>query len=36
MEQIKRIKISVLTIFPGMFDIIRNYGVIKKAIEKKN
>lgn len=35
MEQIKRIKISVLTIFPGMFDIIRNYGVIKKAIEKK-
>lgn len=35
MEQAKQIKISVLTIFPGMFDILKNYGVIKKAIEKR-
>jgi len=35
MEQTKQIKITVLTIFPGMFDIIKNYGIIKKAIERK-
>jgi len=33
MSQNNKIEITILSIFPEMFNIITNYGIIKKAIE---